>query len=247
VKLGIIGDPVAHSRSPELQAAFLANAGMIGTYDRIRTPAGDGARTLDELRARGYLGVNVTTPLKEEAFIRAERHDAVSLATGSVNTILFDRDVAGYNTDGIGTMGVLADAGLPNPSGAAVLVLGTGPTARSSIAALRGAGARTWVWSRTRERERAAAQRLDALPFDRTVRYDAVFAALPPAAQPEDDAVVRATLAAPILVDANYGHRATLARALGRAGFDGTKMLEYSARASFEIWLAAVSGRSSRT
>ncbi len=244
MKLAVIGDPVEHSRSPELHAAFLTEAGLSGTYERIRTKAGDGARAIDELRRLGYTGLNVTTPLKEEAFGRAERRDAVSLATGSVNTILFADSIEGYNTDGIGTLGVLADAGLRDLKGACVLVLGAGPTARSSIAALKGAGATVSVWTRKPEAMRDVAQRFAASAFAAGRGFDAVFAALPPEAVPPDPAVLAAVRDAAIFVDANYGDRATLAKAIGRTGFDGTKMLEHSARASFEIWRSAAPGRS---
>jgi shikimate dehydrogenase len=239
LRLAVIGDPVDHSRSPDLHRAFLAEAGIAGSYERIRVAAGEGARAIEQLRARGYCGLNVTTPLKEEAFARAERHDATALATGSVNTLLLGATIEGHNTDGIGTLGVLADAGLGDPSGSNVLVLGVGPTARSAIVALRLAGAAVWVWNRTAARGAESAERLGVRSYTADAPVDAVFSALPPGAAPDDPAVRLALLDATIFVDANYGERATLAAALGRTGQDGTRMLEHSARAAFDLWYAA--------
>ena len=245
MKLAVIGDPVEHSRSPELFAKMLAAEGLTGSYGRIRVAAGMAARAIDDLRGQGYLGLNVTTPLKEEAFAYAQSHDAVALATGSVNTLVLEDRAAGYNTDGVGTMGVLADAGLYDVAAARVLVLGAGPTARSAVAALRGAGAAVWIWNRTADRARVVANALDARVHVPGNAYDAAFAALPPEATPQDPNVLSALLETPIFVDANYGARAKLAAALGRSGFDGARMLEHSARASFEIWRTALPSKAS--
>jgi len=124
LRLALIGDPVAHSRSPALQRAFLAAAGIEGTYDLIRTATGEAARTIDALRTQGYHGLNVTTPLKEEAFARADWRDANALASGAVNTLVLGETIEGHNTDGIGALGALADAGLCDVAGARILVLG---------------------------------------------------------------------------------------------------------------------------
>jgi shikimate dehydrogenase len=240
MRLAVIGDPVAHSRSPELHEAFLASEGLAGSYERICIRAGEGARAIGALRERGYLGLNVTTPLKEEAFARADRHDAIALETGAVNTLVLGETIAGYNTDGAGAIGVLADAGLSVLMGARVLVLGAGPTARSAIAALRDAGAGVWLWNRTAERGAEIARRLGARVFAGGATFDAVFSALTPGAVPGDAALESALRATPLFVDANYGERATLAATLGRDGCDGTRMLEHSARASFDLWRANV-------
>jgi shikimate dehydrogenase len=240
MRLAVIGDPVDHSRSPELHHAFLTDTNLPGSYERITVRAGEGARSIDALRAQGYLGLNVTTPLKEEAFARADSHDEMALATGSVNTLLFSRTIAGYNTDGAGTLGVLSDAGLRGFAGARVLVLGAGPTARSAIVALRLAGAHVWLWNRTGDRAKAIARVFAARTFAGDTAFDAVFSALPPDVTPNDTALVQSLHDTPIFVDANYGARATLAAALGRGGVDGTRMLEHSARASFDLWRASL-------
>jgi shikimate dehydrogenase len=240
LKLAVIGDPVAHSASPRLQRGFLDAAGIAGSYEAIRVAAGEGARAIDALRARGYLGLNVTTPLKAEAHARAQWHDPVAQATGSVNTLVLGERVAGYNTDGIGALGALAAAGLRELAGSSILVLGAGPTARAAVVALVAAGAVVFVWNRTAARAAALSRELGARPFEAGTRVQAVLAALAPQAELPDGPLRDAVLAAPLLVDANYAGRATLGRTLGRPALDGLAMLEHSARASFELWRALV-------
>jgi shikimate dehydrogenase len=239
LRLAVIGDPVAHSASPALHRAFLAEAGMHGTYEAVRVAAGDAARAIEELRAAGFRGINVTTPLKEEAFAHCTRQDALAAAARSVNTIVFARDgIAGYNTDGIGAIAALCEASArASVTDLAVLVLGAGPTARAAARALADAGATTGVWSRSQQSVDAALRASGASPWTALTRIDAVFAALPPEAELADGALRAAVLAAPVFVDANYGPRARLASALGRDGADGTAMLRASARASFQLFV----------
>jgi shikimate dehydrogenase len=237
MKLAVIGDPVAHSASPALHRGFLAAAGIAGTYEAIRVPQGDGARAIDELRDRGYVGLNVTTPLKEEAFARADVRDAAAIAAASANTLVLGKSIAAYNTDGLGAIGALAEAGLANVAGKHILVLGAGPTARSCIVACVAAGAHVTIWNRTASTAADIANSLGASvwnPPDRTT--DAVISALPPNAALESGMLRNTLEAAPIVVDANYGPRATLASHLARHVFDGTAMLRASAAASFAIF-----------
>ena len=241
LKLAVIGDPVEHSASPALHRAFLDTRSMVGTYEAIRVAAGDGARSIDDLRSRGYTGLNVTTPLKEEAFARADEHDAIAIATDAVNTLVLGPRIVGYNTDGIGTIGALEDAGLLDPVGRRVLVLGAGPTARAAVAALVAAAAATYVWNRTAAKAAAIARGLEAhLWTAEEPPFDAVFATLAPDAELDDPALCRAIFATPIVVDANYAERATFGKQIGRGDVrDGRAMLAASARASFELFRAS--------
>jgi shikimate dehydrogenase len=236
--LALIGDPIAHSASPELHRGFLRAASLDGTYEAIRVAAGDGAGALDDLRARGFTGVGVTTPLKEEAFAYCTAYDDVALASGSVNTVLFPHDGArGHNTDGDGALGALRAAlATEDLAGASILILGAGPTARAAALALRNAGARVSLWNRTHARAVVAAERARVALWRRGDAVDAVLSALAPHATIDDDDVRSAILAASVVVDANYGPRATLGAALGRPVADGRTMLEASARASFALF-----------
>jgi shikimate dehydrogenase len=239
MKLAVIGDPVAHSLSPALHRGFMEAAGIAGTYEAIQVAAHDGVRAIAELRAQGYRGLNVTTPLKEEAFAACERRDALALASGSVNTIVFDAvATSGYNTDGIGALSVVAGAlERSDVYGVRILVLGAGPTARASVAALVEGGASVRVWNRTEARAELVAASSDARLWRAGEALDVVFSTLSPLAD-LPDYVQSVCRDVPVLVDANYGPRATLGAALGRETVDGFGMLRASARASFELFLA---------
>ena len=238
LRLAVIGDPVAHSKSPELQSGFLAEAGLAGTYEAIRVEAGDGARAIEALRDAGYRGLNVTTPLKEEAFARADTRDPIATATGAVNTLVLGVEIAGYNTDGAGALGALAEAGMGDVAGASILVLGAGPTARAVVCALVARGARVLVWNRTPDRAERVAATLGARLLGPRDAFDAAFATLSPNAEPGDARLLRRLRACPLVVDANYGARATLGTFLGRDVRDGAAMLRASARAAFELFRA---------
>ncbi len=246
MKLAVIGDPVAHSASPELHRAFFAEAGIDGTYEAIRVPAGEGARAIQELRESGYRGLNVTTPLKEEAFAACKHTDEVSRHAGSVNTIVFEPGIEtlGCNTDGIGALdalGVALGVETPPPE-TRVLVLGAGPTARACAYVLSRVGMlHVLLWNRTEGRGQDLAERF-ALESWTDQNVDVAFAALPPDAELDDD-IRRALWKAPLVIDANYGERATLGAALGRQVLDGLPMLRASARASFDLWRDAESPR----
>lgn len=245
MKLAVIGDPVAHSQSPALQRGFLTEAGVEGSYDAIRVPAGEGAGAIADLRARGYRGLNVTTPLKEEAMLACERvPDPTALLAASVNVVLYQLDgVYGFNTDGLGALHAVCEAlglevGPPERSrvlaGVRIAILGVGPTARAAIGLLGQHGANVSVWNRSTERAVAAAELLGAGVWSLS-DVDVVFSALPPQADLGSDVLERVRSTRTV-IDANYGTRATLGSTLGRDVIDGASMLRHSALASFRLF-----------
>ncbi len=239
LKLAVVGDPVAHSRSPALQRGFMGAAGIPGTYEAIRVRAGELAAAVAHLRAEGYAGANVTTPLKEEAAALCERLSPAAQALGAVNTLVFRAgETFGANTDGAGALGALG-AVLGDVRNKRILVLGAGPTARAAVRSLVLAGADVALWNRTPERAGALAAASGAHVWDERSPNDAVYATLPP--HPHlSFAVERALAEAPVVLDANYGPRATLAAQCGRPVVNGEAMLEASARRSFELWTAQI-------
>jgi shikimate dehydrogenase len=246
VKLAVTGDPVAHSASPKLFEGFFKEAGVAGSYEAIRVAAGDGKRAIDELRALGYRGLNVTTPLKEEAFAACDRvTDPEAVATESANVLLFQDDgIHGFNTDTTGALRAVAertghddlrdDDQTRALRDLKILVLGAGPTARAVIWKLTQHGADVTLWNRTTARAKATAERYGITTWDGS-DVDLVFSTLPPDAQ-LDDGVVAAARNARIVIDANYGPRATLGDRLGAEVTAGLGMLAHSARESFRLF-----------
>jgi len=153
-RVGVIGWPVTHSLSPAMHNAAFAALGLVGwRYDLLPIPPdilGPGLRTLRD--EGGYLGVNVTVPLKE-AVLAHIRPDALAQALGAANTIDFRSDTA-TNTD-VG--GLIEDLRANDIAldGARALVIGAGGAARAAVYGLAQAGAEVLVANRTPERAQA--------------------------------------------------------------------------------------------
>ena len=105
-RYAVIGNPVAHSKSPWIHAEFARQTRQDMAYERIEAPLDGFARTVDEFRAAGGRGTNVTVPFKDQAFQYCG--NAISEragAAGVVNTLIFEgRAVRGDNTDGVGLL-----------------------------------------------------------------------------------------------------------------------------------------------
>jgi shikimate dehydrogenase len=145
--LAVIGHPVGHSRSPDMQTAALAELGLAGewTYGALDVAPEDFEAEIAVLAAEGeYAGVNVTVPHKEAALAMADEATEGARAIGAANTLSFrDGVIAAANTDAGGLLRSLPRglaAGIDEVGPAAVsrraLVLGAGGAARAAIWAL---------------------------------------------------------------------------------------------------------------
>ena len=160
VRLGVLGWPVAHSRSPAMQNAALAELGP----GRVALPAPAGPTRVVRgdrraLPAAGFLGANVTIPHKQAALALATRASDYAREIGAANTLTFtaEGEIAADNTD---APGVLEALGV-SPRGMRAQVLGAGGSARAVVwALLRAGAAEVWVWNRTPERAGALAGEL---------------------------------------------------------------------------------------
>jgi shikimate dehydrogenase len=164
-RLGVLGWPVAHSRSPAIHNAAFAALGMEGwRYQRLPVPPALFAETVGALGSAGFLGANVTIPHKQAALALATRSSQAAREIGAANTLTFapDGSIAAENTDApglIAALGRLHDV----PAHPRALVLGAGGSARAAVWALREAGAsEVLVWNRTPERARTLARELGA-------------------------------------------------------------------------------------
>ena len=171
-RLGVLGWPVAHSRSPAIHNAALREVGLSGwRYQLLPVPAELLAETVPALPAAGFRGVNVTIPHKQAALALAEQATVRARAIGAANTLIFDDDgtIQAENTDAPALIDALPAA----IAGATALVLGAGGSARAVIWALRDAGAReVRVWNRTPERARRLAEELGATAVEHAAPAD---------------------------------------------------------------------------
>ena len=99
----VIGNPVAHSKSPVIHAAFAAQAGQFIQYSRVLAPLDGFVATVHALITQGFSGANITVPFKLEAFNLADSLTERANDAGAVNTFIFtDNKIIGDNTDGVG-------------------------------------------------------------------------------------------------------------------------------------------------
>lgn len=153
-RYAVIGNPIAHSRSPQIHALFSRQTGKPLRYERLLAPVDGFAAAVAAFAAEGGLGLNVTVPFKQDAYALAAAHlSSRARLAGAVNTLSW-RDGAwhGCNTDGIGLVSDLLRLGV-RLNGAAVLLAGAGGAARGVLQPLAQAGcARIHIVNRTAAR-----------------------------------------------------------------------------------------------
>lgn len=243
IRLGVLGWPVAHSRSPAMQNAALAALGLGETwhYELLPVAPQELAATVARLPAEGFAGANVTIPHKEAALALATDPTPAATAIGAANTLTFGPDgtVLADNTDAPG----LIDA-LPVPAaGLTALVLGAGGSARAVVWALRQAGAReVAVHNRTTARARELVEDFGARLVEAPVAAD-LLVHCTSIGLDGGDAAAELGLdvhAYPNVVDLVYTAGGTplvrQARAAGCATVDGLEILVRQGARSLEQW-----------
>lgn len=137
-KLGVIGNPIAHSCSPAMQQAALDKANLPYTYIRLQAgrEQGDFEAMLHELHREGYIGLNVTIPFKKQAYAAASKADQLSTLCGAANTLQRQPDGwHAFNTDGPGFECALKEATGAALSDLRIVLLGACGGAGSALAA----------------------------------------------------------------------------------------------------------------
>lgn len=135
LRFGVVGNPIAHSRSPDIHAQFAQQAGIALSYERILAPLDEFAATCTNFFQQGGKGLNITVPFKEQAYQLAARHlSARASHAGAVNTLWIDEqgEIHGCNTDGIGLCKDLIRLG-HSPLGKKILLIGAGGAAKGVI------------------------------------------------------------------------------------------------------------------
>ncbi|MCW1931247.1 shikimate dehydrogenase [Pararhodobacter zhoushanensis] len=248
---GVIGDPIAHSRSPRLHGYWLQRYGITGHYVPLHIRGEDFAKSLEVLPKMGFTGVNVTLPHKHSALALSDHITPLARRIGAANTLTFtENGIEADNTDAYGFAQNILEA---HPSWAPrrVALIGAGGASRAVIAALQDLGAaEILLTNRTQSRAEALAQEFGAgvivVPWaDRAAMLDGCdtlvnstsmgmqgnpaldldLSALPRDAIVND--LVYAPLETPLLA---------AARARGNASVDGLGMLLHQAAPGFERW-----------
>tara|TARA_B100000029_G_C17544284_1_gene947880 strand:- start:207 stop:1067 length:861 start_codon:yes stop_codon:yes gene_type:complete len=134
-RFAVIGNPVAHSKSPEIHQIFAQQCNIVLDYQAIHVDHGGFAQALRNLQARGFAGINITVPYKQNA---AEQVDSISKrarVANAVNTIKFEDDGSMYgdNTDGEGLLRDLEKNLCQSICDSKILVVGAGGAARGIL------------------------------------------------------------------------------------------------------------------
>jgi shikimate dehydrogenase len=245
-RLAVLGHPVAHSRSPAMQNAALAERGLADewSYEGIDVAPDAFEQRVRAMVREGFVGANVTVPHKGAALALADDLSETAREIGAANTLSFEGDrIRADNTDAEGLLRALPSA----PAGRRALVLGAGGAARAVVWALLREGAAVEIWNRTELRSRNLCEELggaavadpDSTFFDLIVNSTAVglagedpFAELP--------LVPDGFSPGQMVVDMVYGPESTellrAAKAAGAATVDGIEILVQQGALSFEIW-----------
>ena len=251
---GVIGPPIAHSKSPRLHQHWLRRYGILGHYIPMDVRAGDLELVLATLPKMGFIGVNVTIPHKEHVLSLADVVTDSAALIGSANTLTFRPDGKLYadNTDGFGFMENLRN-GAPewNPKSGPAAVLGSGGAARAVISALIEAGVpEIRLSNRTKNRAEALQREFG----NKVVVYDWVQAgnalddavlvvnasSLGMQGKPEMRVPLDALSHRAVVTDLVYTPLETpllyFAKSIGCTTVDGLGMLLHQAAPGFERW-----------
>ena len=254
-RYAVLGNPVAHSRSPLIHAAFARQTGQLISYERVLCPLDGFADSVRAFQAASGRGCNVTVPFKFEARGLAVRCSDRAALAGAANVLRFDADGCfADNSDGIGLVrDIEHGAGMPL-AGKRVLLVGAGGAAAGVLGPLLQAQpAAVVVANRTADKALALVDRhadlarkhgaalhatgLDALGTGFDIVLNASASSLQGAASP-----VPASVLAPgaLAVDLMYGPAAepflAWARAAGAQARDGLGMLVEQAAEAFWLW-----------
>src|SRR5438046_6313855 len=256
IRLGVIGDPIAHSLSPQMQNAGLKHCKIDMRYARFHIRANELRSALRSLRALDFIGVNLTVPHKIAAFAQMDHVEESASRAGAVNTIrVRDRKLLGSNTDGEGFLRAIRTEFSVDVRDLRLLILGAGGGTGHAIAwqcALENCE-RLVLVNRTYEKAHALAERLrqffagphvlgpvarlEAVAWDEAALraqvgdVDLIVNATPLGMNPSDPTPIPARLLAPhhMVFDAVYGpSKTSLLRAADEAGARGANGLPVS-------------------
>lgn len=255
---GVIGDPVAHSKSPAMHNAAFAYLGIHAQYERWHTPLAELPARIESLRAPHMYGANVTLPHKLAILPLLDEIDPLAELIGAANTIirLDDGRLRGTNTDAPAFLDEVVNVCGLNPDGLEVVILGASGAARAAAFALAHSGAaRITIINRTIERaEELLGDVLLSLDHDPILTYatpdEPDLAEVIGAAQlvvnatslgwHGDETPLPAQFIQPGMVIYDMVYRPTKlladAQVRGAKGYDGIGMLAKQAIIAFEHW-----------
>jgi shikimate dehydrogenase len=265
-RLGVFGQPVAHSLSPQIQNAALEKASIAMRYARFEIAPEELPAALELVPRLNFVGANLTVPHKIAALSLVDEADENARAAGAVNTLKVDGSrLIGFNTDGAGFSRAIREEFSVDLRDLRVLLLGSGGGARAiALQCAKENCERLVIANRDREKANQLAEslrdyfagprvlgpvpRLQAIDWDEAAfrfqiaNVDLVVNATPLGLDRNDPAPIPARLLAPHLMiyDTTYGRGATrfvtAAIEAGARAANGLSMLLHQGALAFEIW-----------
>ena len=133
----VMGNPIAHSKSPRIHSLFAEQTGQSVNYTAIQVDTGGFKQAVGNFKAHGGKGLNITVPFKQEAWALVDDRSDRAQRAGAVNTIKFENDkLYGDNTDGIGLVNDLTVNHQVVLKGKRILLMGAGGAARGVLSPL---------------------------------------------------------------------------------------------------------------
>jgi shikimate dehydrogenase len=255
---GLLGWPVAHSRSPVIHNHWLAHYGIAGRYVLFPVPPDKLEAAVRGIATLGLRGCTVTTPHKQAIFPLLDRVDDLARRIGAVNTVVVEQDgtLTGFNNDGNGFIQSLRDVDAQwRPDTGPITVLGAGGAARAVVASLAAQGAREIrVTNRTRGKAQEIADAVGSVvkvvPWEqRAEALDGVAllanaTSLGMAGKPPLDIALDRLPSRALVGDLIYVPPETpllaAARARGNVTVNGLGLLLNQARPAFQAWFGVL-------
>ncbi|HBF09320.1 MAG: shikimate dehydrogenase [Gammaproteobacteria bacterium] len=255
-KLGVIGNPIKHSRSPEIHRLFAIEEGLHVEYDRYYAEESEFETCVQRFFHNGGTGLNITLPFKSKALALAHELSARAQLVGAVNTLKFaDGQIFGDTTDGQGLVSDLERLGWADSLGKNILLIGAGGAMRSVLPDLLGFNPQTLtLLNRTESKAIDLIKEVEAWREQLGFTTKLSAGALDSSIDSQPDIIISGAsqfqalpgckdLASAYCYDLNYGSRAdqylSWAQALGAKPencSDGLGMLVGQAAVSFGIW-----------
>ncbi len=251
-RYAVVGNPISHSKSPQIHAAFAKQTGQLISYESVLAPLDGFEATIRDLIKQGFNGANVTVPFKLAAFTLCDNLSARAFAAGAVNMLTFaNGKISGDNTDGAGLINdITQNLGVALDS-AQILLLGAGGAAQGVLLPLLNAQpASITIANRSLEKAHFMVQKIAAdhavcnitishfahLQSEFDVIINATSTGLSDSALPIPDVIFAKNCLA---YDMMYGVETAFmaqARANGEQVADGLGMLVEQAAEAFYIW-----------
>jgi shikimate dehydrogenase len=266
IRLGVFGDPVEHSLSPQIQNAALEACKIQMEYARFQITANELEETMQLMRTLDFVGVNLTAPHKIAAFAFADEIEESAKRIGAINTIKIEKaKLRGYNTDGRGFARAIRQEFAVDLRDLRMMILGAGGAARAiAFQCAKENCERLVIANRTVEKGQQLAEelrdyfagprvlgpvaRLQAIPWEESsIRFqiahlDLIVNATPLGLNRSDPSPIPGRLLAPHLMiyDTVYGGSRTAfvsaAVEAGARAANGLAMLVHQGALAFEIW-----------